>query len=196
LGESPQGSGFIAKPGRRFQPFVFIWRVGIMANQSDEKRENTGRELQQPTRSQFLSPLEDVEHWFDEFFPRNWMQSFFRRSFPDMEPAFGGRIPKVDVIDRDQEIIVKAELPGVSKENLDVSLNENVLTIRATSQQEKKDEREQYYRRELSRGEFQRSLRLPTNVNVDQAKASFRDGILDLVIPKTEASKRQSIKIE
>ncbi len=166
-----------------------------MAKKSDEKDESTARELQSQ-RGQFLSPFEDMEHWFDEFSPRNWMQSFFRRSFPDMEPVFGGRIPKVDIIDRDQELVVKAELPGVSKDNLDVSLNENVLTIRATAQQEKKDEREQYFRRELSRGEFQRSMRLPANVNVDQAKASFKDGILELTIPKTEGSKRQTIKVE
>jgi HSP20 family protein len=102
----------------------------------------------------------------------------------------------VDVIDRDTEVVVRAELPGITKDDLDVSLSDNTLTIRASTQHEKKEEKGHYYRREMSRGEFQRSLRLPANVEGDKTKASFKDGILELVVPKAASSKRQTIKVE
>ncbi len=165
----------------------------------DEKETTVGKELQTPApTSQLLGPLDEIDQWFDEFFPRGWMRPIFRRGlpWPEMETAFGGKFPKVDVIDRDTEIVVRAELPGVSKEDLDVSLSDNTLTLRAHTQHEKHEEKGHYHRREISRGEFQRSLRLPANVEGDKTKASFKDGILEMVIPKTAASKRQTIKVE
>jgi len=162
-----------------------------------EEKETSGKELQpSPPRQQLMSPFDEFEQWFEDFLPRGWMQPFFRRGWPEIEPVFGGRMPKVDVIDRDAEIVVKAELPGITKEDLDVSISDNVLTIRASAQREKTEEKGHYYRREMSRGEFQRSLRLPANVEGDKTKASFKDGILELVVPKTASSKRQTIKVE
>lgn len=165
-------------------------------SKKDEK-ESTSKELQTATsRSQLPSTMDEFEQWFDDFFSRGWLQPFFRRGWPEFEPMFGGKMPKVDVIDRDEEIFVRAEMPGVTKDDLDVSLSDNMLTIRAKVQQEKKEEKGHYYRREMSRGEFQRSLRLPANVEGDKTKANFKDGILELVVPKTPGSKRQTIKID
>jgi HSP20 family protein len=169
-----------------------------MAKKEDKESKEAGKELQvQPARSQWLGPFEEVEHLFDEFLSRGgWMQPLLRRGFPDLEAAFGARWPKLDIIDRDDEVIVKAELPGVDKENVDVSVSENMLSIRAHSQHEKKEEKGQYFRRELSRGECQRTVRLPGQVDGDKAKASFKDGILEISVPKLPGSKRQSIKVE
>lgn len=169
-----------------------------MAKKEDKESKETGKELQtQPARGQLLGSLEDFEHFFDEFLNRSgWMQPLFRRGFPDFESAFGNRWPKVDVIDRDNEIVVKAELPGVDKDNVEVSISDNLLTIRASTQHEKKEEKGQYFRRELSRGECQRAVRLPGQVDGDKAKASFKDGILEISVPKAPGSKRQSIKVE
>lgn len=162
-----------------------------------EEKEAAGKELQAPApRPQVPSTFDEFEQWFEDFFPRGWMQPFFRRGWPEIEPAFGGKMPKVDVIDRDTEVVVRAELPGITKDDLDVSLSDNTLTIRASTQHEKKEEKGHYYRREMSRGEFQRSLRLPANVEGDKTKASFKDGILELVVPKAASSKRQTIKVE
>ena len=105
-------------------------------------------------------------------------------------------MPKVDIIDRDTEVVVKAELPGVEKDNLDISISENMLTIRASTQHEKKEEKGQYFRREMSRGELQRTLRLPGQVDGDKAKASFKDGILEISVPKAPGSRRQTIKVD
>jgi len=167
----------------------------------DEKETTSSKELQTTVPSQSLmSPFEEIDQWFEDFFPRGWMQPFFhpffRRGWPELESAFGGKVPKVDVIDRDTEIVVRAELPGVKKDDLEVSLSDNTLTIRARTQSEKEEEKGHYHRREMSRGEFQRSLRLPANVLGDQTKANFKDGILELVVPKTAGSKRQTIKVE
>lgn len=165
-------------------------------NEQTKPVETTGKEAIPTQRGQFLSPLDELDQWFDEF-RRNWMQPFsFGRNWPEAGFAFGGRLPRVDVIDRENEFCVRAELPGVSKENLDVSLHDNALTIRATIQKEEKEEKDQYYRRETSRGEFQRTVRLPAPVESENAKATFKDGILELTIPKAPGFKRQSIKIE
>lgn len=166
----------------------------------EEKAAGEGRSLQtRPAESFPLSSRDEFERLFDEFFGRNWVAPFFRHGFPswpDMEPFFGGRTPRVDLIDRDRDIVVRAELPGVEKDGLEVSLSERSLTIRAATQQEKKEEKGHYYRREMSRGEFVRTLALPCEVEGDKAKASFKDGVLELSLPKVAASQRKTIKVE
>ncbi len=145
-----------------------------------------------------LTSFEDMERWFDDMFTRRWMRPF-RWGFPEFSEIpspFEGRHPKVDVIDRENEILVRAELPGVSKEDLDVSMAENSLTIRATTGYEKKEEEGEYYRREMSRGEFQRTLAIPDNINEEAIEATFKDGILELKLPKAEVSKRRTITVE
>ena len=163
----------------------------------EEKGASTSQEIQvQPQRQAILSPFDDIDQWFEDFVPRRWLQPFFRRGWPEIESAFGGKFPKVDVIDRDAEIVVRAELPGVNKEDLDVSLSDNLLTIRAKTHQEKKEEKGHYHRREISHGQSQRTLRLPANVEGDKTTASFKDGILEIVAPKVAGSERQSIKVD
>ena len=163
----------------------------------DEKDNSASKGLQSvPQRPTVPAHFDEFEQWFEDFFQRGWMQPFFRRGWPEFESAFGGKLPKVDVIDRDDEIVVRAELPGVDKDGLDVSLSDNLLTIRATTKHEKEEEKGHFHRREISRGEFQRSIRLPANVDGDKAKASFKEGILELVAPKAVGSKRQTVKVE
>ncbi len=167
-----------------------------MANETNQPTQTAGKEVSQPSRGQFLSPLDEFDQWLDEV-RRNWLSPFWLgRNFPDAGSVFGGRWPRVDVIDREDEVFVRAELPGVSKENLDVSVNENTLSIRATTQKEEKEEKGQYHRRELSRGEFQRTVRLPGPIESEKAKATFKDGILELTLPKAPGFKRQTIKVE
>jgi HSP20 family protein len=138
-----------------------------------------------------------MERWVDDFFPRGWMRPRWDLpSFPDFDSPFEGRFPKVDVINRDTEVVVRAELPGVSKDNLDVSMTDNKLTIRATTSSEQKEEKEEYYRREMSRGEFQRTLIIPDDVDEESVQASFKEGILELKMPKLKKAQRRSITIE
>jgi HSP20 family protein len=101
------------------------------------------------------------------------------------------------IIDHDNEIEVQAALPGVKKEDLDVTINNQTITIRASTKEEKKEEEKgKYFRREIARGEFQRTVSLPDNVDDENAKASFNDGILTVTFPKTEKSKRKTIEVK
>lgn len=145
-----------------------------------------------------LSPFEEMERWFDEFLPHRFIHPFKDNwpGWPDLETRFKGRFPKVDLIDRDDQILVRAELPGVIKDDLDVSLTDDILTIKASTQHEKEEEKGEYHRREISRGEFQRSLRLPETVDSNKVKTSFKNGVLELEIPKEKPAKRKTITIE
>ena len=161
------------------------------------KETEKGKKGLQRRAAGMMNPFEDMERWFDDFFPRRWMRPRWEfPSFPEFESSFEGRYPKVDVINRDSEVVVRAELPGVSKENLDVSMADNKLTIRATTHSEQKEEKEEYYRREMSRGEFQRTLIIPDDVDAEKIQASFKDGILELTMPKLKSAERRSIKVD
>ena len=87
-------------------------------------------------------------------------------------------------------------MPGVKKEDLNVTINNQTITIRISTKEEKKEEKGKYFRREITRGEFQRTVSLPDNVDDENAKASFNDGILTVTIPKTEKSKRKTVEIK
>ena len=161
--------------------------------------EKSGKEVAQ-TQTKPVSVsrpfFDEMDEWFDEM-QRHWLSPrLFARGWPDLKPAFGDRIPKVDVIDREDEICVRAELPGVDKDHLTVTLHDNILTIQTSMEKEEHDEEGRYHRRELVKSEFQRSLQLPAPVDSDKAKSSFKDGILELTLPKLAGYKPKHIKVE
>jgi HSP20 family protein len=98
--------------------------------------------------------------------------------------------PQMDVTETDKEVRIKAELPGVTDNDVQVSLDENVLTIRAEKRQERRDEREGVHFSERTFGTFQRSLRLPFQVNPDQVRARFENGVLTVTLPKAQPQER------
>ncbi len=156
-----------------------------------------GVKLSQP-RARALNPFEEMDRLFEGFFPRSWMQPL-RRDWPEWAEAsapFEGRVPKVDVVERDDAVVVRAELPGVCKDDLDISLTEDSVTISATTKQESESEEGDYHRREISRGSFARTVALPAAVQGDEAKASFNDGVLELTLPKAAPARRHTIKVE
>ena len=110
--------------------------------------------------------------------------------------AFEGKTPKVDVVERDKEIIINAELPGVDKKDLDISVTNNSVTIKGTTSHEDKEEKGDYYRCEISQGSYSRTLSLPAEVDEEKAKAKFKNGILKLTLPKLKKSKRHNVKVE
>lgn len=161
-------------------------------------KDTQGQQIQNAASPGEVSQYEDMDRMFDNFFRRGWMRPWRWEwpAFGDLDRTLQSRIPRVDVIDRDGEIAVKAELPGVDKKNLDVSLTADSITIKGSTGSEEKEEKGDYYHCEISRGEFSRTIALPAAVETSQAKASFKDGVLELLIPKTEARKRRSITIE
>ncbi|MFA7097409.1 MAG: Hsp20/alpha crystallin family protein [Gammaproteobacteria bacterium] len=163
------------------------------------QNESKGRVPQQAARGsgRFLtSPFEEMDRLFEGFFPRGWMRPFRMEwpAWPEMMQV--ARVPKVDIVERDNEVLVRAEIPGVKKEDLDVSVTDDTVTIRGTARTEAEDEKGEYYRRELHYGEFARTVALPAAVNADLCSARFKDGILELTLPKVERTKRRTIRIE
>ena len=145
-----------------------------------------------------LSPFEEMDQIFERFFPRGWLQPF-RREWPmrnELMTPFEVQMPRVDVIDRDEEVVVRAEIPGVDKKDLDVSVTENTVTINGRRSAEEEEDTGDYYRREISRGAFSRTVMLPREVDGEKAKVSFKEGTLELILPKVEKSKRHKIKVE
>jgi len=156
------------------------------------------QEMQKAAPMRAMSPFEEMDRMFEGFFPRGWMRPF-RGELPiwsELAVPFEGKMPKVDVIDRDDEIVVRAEVPGIDKKDLDVSMTDDSVTIKGTTSHEEKEEKGDYYRCEISRGSFSRTVALPAGVDSSKAKASFRDGMLELSMPKTAKAKRVSLKVE
>lgn len=141
--------------------------------------------------------FDEFEEFLDQMIPRGWFPAMRwpRLLTPELETLAAG-VPKVDVIDRDNEILVKAEMPGVKKEDIRVSLVGNVMTIKGETKREEKEEKGDYYRCEISRGEFSRMLTLPAEVDEGKAKAELHEGILEVTLPKIETAKKRDIKVE
>lgn len=170
-----------------------------MAKESKKQGEKQEMQSSEPvTVARAMSPFEEMDRLMESFFPRQWLRPFRWEmpSWSELGAPLEMRSPRVDIIDRDSDIVVKAEIPGVRKEDLDVSMTDSTVTIKGSTSHEEKQEKGNYYRCEISRGSFRRTVALPANVDTDKAKAVFNDGILELTIPKVEKSKRKSITVE
>jgi len=105
-------------------------------------------------------------------------------------------LPLVDIYEADDKYLVRAELPGVDKDAVSVSINENVLTIKGTKEFIEAKDGEQWKRVETQYGEFTRSFTLPEEVDVDQVSAAYKNGVLELSIPKVEPKKAKMIDVK
>ena len=145
-----------------------------------------------------------VERWR----PRGLTRSPFRELARDMEDAFG-RIfpawseergntwmPAVDMVDEKDEIVVKADLPGLDQKDIEVTVHDGTLTIRGERKEEKEEKKEDYYYAERSYGAFMRSLALPQGVDADKVKATFTKGVLEVHLPKAKEAKGKTVEIK
>jgi len=122
--------------------------------------------------------------------------NFFDGARHDEDNALAAWSPAVDIAEHDDQYVVKMELPGVSKEEVKITLESNILTVRGEKKQEKETKKENYHRIERSYGSFQRSFTLPTTVKNDKIDASFKDGILNIKLPKAEEAKPKQIEVK
>lgn len=104
-------------------------------------------------------------------------------------------MPKIDIRDKKDAVIVRAELPGVAEEDIDVEISENVMTISGERKEEKEKEEEGYYYKESHSGAFSRSFSLPSDVKGEKASADMKNGVLVVTIPKLEPKKATKIKV-
>lgn len=149
-------------------------------------------------------PIAEMERAFDRLFGHHFPSLLHRRDFPVMDSLFGDsllefngqRLPNIDVVDRNNEIMVRAEVPGIEKKDLTISVTDNLLTIKGQSKTELKQEEGDYHRREISSASFARSFTLPGTVDSAKAAASLKDGVLEITLPKAESSKKRNIMVK
>lgn len=173
-------------------------------------QENSNKELRTGESSQQRGFCEDREPGFESNFFYD-LERFLARRFPDAlegwrqsqywkKPLLGALLYRetlpVDIIDHDREFLIKAELPGVAKEDVHITISENVVTIEADACTKGDEEKGEYYRREISRGTYRRTLILPAQVKESEAEASLEDGVLKLTIPKMEKTEHFTIEVK
>ncbi|MDK1032813.1 MAG: Hsp20/alpha crystallin family protein [Planctomycetia bacterium] len=104
--------------------------------------------------------------------------------------------PALDVAERDESIIVKAELPGLTRDDIDVSVEGNILIISGEKKELEEDKKEEFYHVERRYGTFRRTITLPSDVDPSKIEATYRDGILTVALPKTEEAKPRQIEVK
>jgi HSP20 family protein len=150
-----------------------------------------------PVRRRSQGMFDEMERMFDRL--QEYLPSGRRWGMPpwveDLENRVM-RLPAVDIVDHDSEVIIRAAVPGMKKDDLELSLTENTISLTGKISREEKEEKADYVRSEIYRGDFSRTLHLPAEVDAERAKASFKDGVLEVVVPKKQPVARKSIPIE
>ena len=144
----------------------------------------------------YKAAFRNLEHKLENMFNHFWHHSTDQSD----DSLFSNALmlesgPRMDIIDRDKELFIKAELPGIDKQDLDVSVNNNYLFIKAKTSADKEVEDGNYLRRETRSSEYYRSIALPSNVKADEIDCKFDNGMLQLTIPKKEEAYRQKVEI-
>lgn len=131
---------------------------------------------------------------FDRMF-NQMLQDFWGTSTPSEGVAGRAWLPAVDVREKNDALMFSVELPGLTKENIDITLENNILTIAGERKFEKETQGEEYHRLERSYGHFSRSFTLPSSVRTDKVDANFENGVLHISLPKQENAKPKKISI-
>lgn len=148
------------------------------------------REERRVSPARRLWDLFDLRTDLDEIFDELMESPFF--SAPSLAVGF----PPVDIAETESEVIAKVEIPGVDPKDLEVQVTEDNLTIKGEVKDEWEEKDVGYYARERYYGTFERTLPLPAKVKQDEVKAQYRDGILNITLPKVEPSKPKAKKVE
>ena len=148
----------------------------------------------------FESLRREIDRLFEDF-DRDLWRLPFRRSVFDVEPLWRRELsartaPVVDIVEKDRAYEITAELPGMDEKNIEVNLVNGSLAIKGTKEEEKKEERKDYYLHERHFGSFERCFAVPDSVDADKIEASFNKGVLTLTLPKKPEAKKAEKKIE
>ena len=158
------------------------------------KSENQGDDAKEVTvHRKFSDPFYDLQEHMNGVF-KDFFRDFGSLDFP-RQRAFDFS-PSIDVKETEKEIVISAELPGIDKNDIDVSISRNTLTIRGEKRSETKNEEKGYQHIERSYGSFRRSVALPCEVVDDKADAVYKNGVLKITLPKTEKACTEKRKID
>ncbi len=139
------------------------------------------------------SPFRDVVSVQDEM--SRLFDDVFGQRLARVQWTDGIWNPSVDVTEDKDSVVVKAEMPGLNKDDIKISVQDSILTLKGEKKQEKEEKETDYHRIERSYGSFCRSFQLPTTVRADKIKANYEDGVLSIILPKTEEVKPKEIPI-
>lgn len=120
---------------------------------------------------------------------------FLPESNGSNDPVLTAWNPAVDILDQEDKIVIKAELPGVDKKDIEVDLKDGVLTLKGERSVENEVKEDNYFRRERSYGKFQRAFSLPLDIDPDSIQADYKDGVLTVEFPKPEKAKPKQITV-
>jgi HSP20 family protein len=134
-----------------------------------------------------MTMREEMDRWFD---------NFFRSDLPETSLIRGNWEPAVDISETNDDFVITAELPGLTKDDVKISYQDGILNIHGEKKHEKEEKKKNYYRVERSYGAFERSFRLPSRIVVDKIDAKFKDGVLTLMLPKAEEARPKEIPIK
>ena len=140
-----------------------------------------------------MAPVRDFDRMRHEM-DRFW-DTFMPTAFKRTEDS-GEWLPSLDVSETKNEIVVKAEVPGMDPKDIDISLSNGTLTIKGEKKQEREEKEEDYHLVERSYWSFMRSIMLPTAVKQNKINASYKNGVLKIVLPKSEEAKKKEVKIK
>jgi len=127
---------------------------------------------------------------------RDEMNRLFDRSFNDFFPMVRGRFPSIDLYQTENEVVLKAELPGVEIGDIEITATDESVTIKGETKAEKKVDEDGYIHRERRYGKFYRTIPLPVKVKSNEATANMQNGVLEIRIPKKEQLKGSGVKIK
>ncbi|HBO69040.1 MAG TPA: molecular chaperone [Deltaproteobacteria bacterium] len=146
-----------------------------------------------------------IVRWLDPFRDLTGIQDRMNQIFEDALSRSRGRdegmrtgmwTPAVDIYEKNDFVVVKAELPGVEKDQISVEVKDGILTLRGERKLERDVKEESYHRIERAYGSFLRSFSLPVSVDQDKVKAKFKDGVLEVELPKKEKTKPKQVKVD
>jgi HSP20 family protein len=127
---------------------------------------------------------------------QNEMNRLFHRSLHKKNGWEKTFEPEVDLVEEKDSFIVKADIPGIKKEEMDIKVEGRLLTLKGERKEEKETKEKNYYASERFYGAFTRMIELPTDVKADQVKATYKDGVLEITLPKTEGAKAKQVTVE
>jgi HSP20 family protein len=141
-----------------------------------------------------FDPFRELAHMQDRI--NRIFGDVYTRRFTDDVMQRGEWIPAVDIYENnDQEIVLRAELPGIAKEDIDLRVENNTLTLKGERKREQEIKDDQYHRIERSYGTFSRSFSLPSRVDTDKVRADFKDGVLTITLPLKEEARPKQIAV-
>jgi HSP20 family protein len=149
--------------------------------------------------SRLLSPVRawerEIDRMLEDFPLLRWPRlRDLERQFPrDLRRLHA---PSLDMYEEKNELVIKAEVPGLTKEDIEITLDDSTLTIKGEKKKEEEIKEKDYYRCEREYGSFLRTVELPAEVKTDGAKANFKNGVLEIHLPKSEAAKRKEVHVQ